>query len=370
MIIKESNFHNKTSISNIKLFTVAVYRKIYYKAIEKNIKRKDFLYMLNIAEKILLSIGNNKDYTQILENDMSSKKNELLFFFKPETFFAKKESSEHIINLVLEKLKQFNVDILNITSVSGSTLKKHEIMDKHYGFINTVSKNASKMLTEEDKKTVCDILGIELTNDLQFYGGHEYLEANPEFTPASLNEFWLTKKSLKLKSGFYFQNYERNGENIILIDAFHPSQLAHFTDDGRNIVLMRLSSDTDWDALRNDLVGDTFPDKANPTSLRGEIFNKRNELELDDVSISNNFCHLSAGAFEAFLEINNFYSKMKEDFDLTQTNVFKELSSKGLNEEEIMKSITNPVVNDESLFDATEHKNTDEALEIYISIYR
>src|SRR3990172_4808100 len=69
---------------------------------------------------------------------------------------------------------------------------------------------------------------------------------------------------------------------------------------------MLVSSNTPWSKLRTEMLGETFPDKALPDSIRGSIFAKANDFGFKSVGIENNIMHLSAGPTEALFEIDNF----------------------------------------------------------------
>jgi hypothetical protein len=200
-------------------------------------------------------------------------KNELIFFFKPECFLVDKpDYIEAVINMVFNKLKKFNTYISGILLLNGKRLDELLIMERHYGFINTLSKNASEIITDEELLKIRNSLGIDSVEKFKLLGGHEFIKEYNKFNENSLNELWLSKKSIKLRSGFYFQKYTVNGENVILINGFHPAQITHFTNPVHKIVLLLLHSDTDWKILKNDLAGDTFPENSNQDSIRGEIY--------------------------------------------------------------------------------------------------
>lgn len=85
-----------------------------------------------------------------------------------------------------------------------------EIMDRHYGFINKVSKNISKIATAEEKEKMYDVLEISNPEEYEILGGHEFLAANPDFDEESLDALWQTKKSARVRSGFYAQKFDIN----------------------------------------------------------------------------------------------------------------------------------------------------------------
>ncbi|MBU2574305.1 MAG: hypothetical protein KKH28_09545 [Elusimicrobia bacterium] len=202
-------------------------------------------------------------------------------------------------------------------------------------------------------------------------GGHEFLGEFKEFTEASLNTLWLGKKSVKLRSGFYVQKYAVNGKNIILINGFHPAQLGYFTDSSHRILVFLLHSDTDWKILKNDLAGNTFPEKAILSSIRGELFSNSKEYGLPGVSIVNNCVHLSAGPFEALFEINNFLKDIKTArFGLSKTNMFKLMTKEKPDKAAVENCIKNPAARIKGemmdLFTLTEDQNSSAAIFNYV----
>lgn len=135
----------------------------------------------------------------------NSIENELLFFFKPECFLAgHEESTKAIFKLAMTKFQEFNVSVSGILLLRGNRLGDLEIMDKHYGYINLLSRKASMNVSKEDMNSIWQNLGIDKSEDIKILGGHEFLKEYPQFDEQSLDELWASKKSLKLKSGFYY----------------------------------------------------------------------------------------------------------------------------------------------------------------------
>jgi len=327
-----------------------------------------------LIEKILRSLGENKPERTILDFKFKKSKgteNELLFFFKPECFFGGDPVHiKAILEMVFEKFTEFKVDISGILLLDGKHLEELSIMDRHYGFINKISKEASKIVSQEDLKKIQLALGIDNLKNYKILGGHEVLRKYPEFNERSLDEFWQTKKSIKLRSGFYLQQYSVKEQPIIMINGFHPSQLRHYTNPIHKIILILLNSDTEWKILKNDLAGDTFPERAKAHSIRGEIFANHQKYGIQNISISNNCVHLSAGPFEALFEIDNFLSNIRDvDFNLNKTNIARLMNENGFEKEEIQRCLLNPKIQiDEvptDLFTFTEEKNSNEAISEY-----
>ena len=299
-------------------------------------------------------------------------RNELLFFTKPEVFLnADASQSEKIINLVLEKMRAFDAHIEGIAIVGGQVLDKMEIMSKHYGFINILSKSASKMLNSDDKRKIEDALGTSVSKS-DILGGHEYLEQYPGETSSDLDRLWFVEKSIKIRSGFYVRHVQKNERNIILVNGFHPLQLSHFTNPSHKIVLMLLHSNTNWSVLKNEMVGATFPEKASAESIRGVLYKRAKEYGFDSVSIANNATHLSAGPFEAMFEIVNFFGKiMGMDIQKQPPLVLRHMLEVGIDYERAVGALDNPPITHSGkaidLFTATEDMDTDKAVALFKS---
>src|SRR3989344_4905161 len=154
-----------------------------------------------------------------------NKKNQLLAFFKPEVFLNKKpEQIEKIMKLVFEKLEKYKVSVDGTALFPGSAVGKFKIMDRHYGVINTLSKNASKILSKEEKDLVFKTLGITNKNT-RILGGHEAFEIAGVKNTYDFDNYWLETKSEKVKSGFYVRTMKINGDETVVVDGFHPHQL-------------------------------------------------------------------------------------------------------------------------------------------------
>lgn len=304
----------------------------------------------------------------------NTKENEFLIFFKPEIFINWNPTLiEKSVNLVFDKLAQNDIDVSWAILFKWDRLRELEIMDRHYGFINYISKNASK-LPQEDLNKIYATLEITDIDNYKVYGWHEFLASHHDFTEESLDTLWLTKKSAKVRSGFYVQKYELNWNNIILVNAFHPVQLKHYTDSSHKTLVVLCNSNQNWAELKDKVAGDTFPEKAVRESIRWEFYANKEQYWLDDVSISFNCVHMSAGPFEALFEINNFLKQAKSaNYDISKTNLYSRLSKAGISNDSIINTLTNPKVEINgkltSLFDATENNWTTVSVDIFRGNY-
>jgi hypothetical protein len=298
-------------------------------------------------------------------------RNELLLFVKPEIFMV--EQTEYIQNsleLVFGKLDEFDAQISGVLIVGGKVLDQSQAMSRHYGFINQLSRSASKLLDKDDRVKIAEALGVASVEGFEILGGHEYLAQDPDEDPFGLDKLWLSKPSAKIRSGFYVQSYDIKGKDVILVNGFHPAQLAHYTNPSRRIVMVLIHSDTDWAVLRDKMVGATFPEKAVPESIRGTLYAQPGQFGLESVSIANNGVHLSAGPFEGLFEIMNFFGNIL-DLDPKEQPplILKRMLEAGLELNQGLGALDNPIVSESpkalDLFTATEDVNTEEAVELW-----
>lgn len=297
----------------------------------------------------------------------SEKRNQLLFFFKPESFEI--QFDDQYIELVNSIFEQYDIESSGISVLPGSFLESNKIMDAHYGYINKLSRWASKIITtSEIKEIIADYFKGVDPSTVIVKGGHEFLESYNSFSAEELNTFWATKKSFKLRSGFYFQLYNLEGDQVLIINGFHPEQLLHFTKEGKRIAIALLNSNENWNKLKFDLIGDTFPEKAKMNSLRRNLYEKRELLGAADVSVANNFVHLSAGPLEALFEIRNFLEPIfSKDFNLGAASLYRQFRNSGFSTAQIDYLLSNPNLKEfegKDAFTVTENIDTDKAISI------
>ena len=287
----------------------------------------------------------------------SDKKNQFVAFFKPEVFLDKEINHiENIINLAFEKFKEYEVEVAGSAYFSGPSLAEFSIMDRHYGVINKLSKGASKELSRQEKEEVLKTLGIKDKNT-KIMGGHEVYPLSG-MNVSEFDEYWLSSPSTKIRSGFYVRHMEIKNEKIVVVNGFHPNQLAHYTSENRSLILMLLNSNSSWETIRTEMLGETFPEKAKPTSIRGSLFNDPKKYGFKKVGIDNNVMHISAGPTEALFEMHNFLNDpFRVDVIGSDAILPSKLITEGISPEEILN-----LINIKSIHDELEHKDTDYAV--------
>lgn len=321
----------------------------------------------HIIDNILQAQENQLTNNIIYTSDGSPSRHEFLFFIKPE--ITQKDENIRvpaILGLMFERLRHFNFVIKEIRILGASYLEKHNIISQHYGVINAMSSNARENLSPEGKGNFKTIFG-KASEDVNLKGSLEFLSQYKEFDPFSLYELWVKSKTVKLAGGTYCASIDVSGEQVFLINGFHPKQLIHFTTPGRSIVAFHLMSDIDWSTARNQFIGKTNPEDAEPGSLRFELLKRKSEFGLDEVSSGKNGFHLSAGPVEGLVELMRYCS----DFATGQVKkpgdfLFGRLLLEIFTESEVREICKNRYViyngSKISTFDLTEEKNAEDAL--------
>jgi hypothetical protein len=323
-----------------------------------------------ITENIQLAREEKITYDVFCENPLTDQQNhEFLFFIKPEiTGNEMNIKQEPILELVFDKFSQFGLAVKDIRIMGASYLEKFDVIARHYGVINALSRNPKEYMSAEAQARFRDEFG-KTTDQVTLLGSLEFLQHFPQFTADSLNELWQGSKALKLAGGTYCAPVRADNKDIYLINGFHPKQLIHFTEKGRSIVAFTLIGNLDWASARNNFIGKTNPVDAAPGSLRNEILARQKELGLHQVSASRNGFHLSAGPVEGLVELIRYCSnyaldqvKKPDDF------LFGRQLKSVLGNENVLKSLENHLVNHHGsyirVFDLTEEKNSEEALQL------
>jgi hypothetical protein len=319
----------------------------------------------NIRESRNESPINKEIYT---DNEVFGK-NEFLFFIKPEiTLDDENINFSDIVKLVLKKIESFSIKIKNIRIVNAAYLAKHNIIAKHYGVINMLSRNIRAYASEEAKSNFEKIFGISF-EDSEVWGSLEFLEKYPHFTPTGLSFLWQNAATEKIAGGTYVQKLTLDGQTVFIVNGFHPRQLEHFTAKDRCIVTMTLVGDISWKEARNSFVGKTNPGDALPGSIRHELLINKEKFGLHSVSSSWNGVHLSAGPVEGLVELMRYNSDYEHSIvQSAQDYTFGLKLAEKLENSKAEKLLKNPIVqfNNKlvSIFDLTEETDSDECLEI------
>lgn len=302
---------------------------------------------------------------QPVQIGQTTRHNELVFFVKPELLsIAEDDKILNSLKLIEEKFTEYHVEVNGMVIVPGQVLADHQIMNRHYGFINQLSRKASEIVTDETREEMFKILGMQADREHIILGGHEFQQTY-QIDVEALNDIWFGQGAHKLRSGFYFIRHIHQGDPVLLVNGFHPSQLLHYTRPDHRILLMLIHTDTDWHDLKFDLVGDTFPERAKSDSIRGQLFADPARYGQEEVTINTNGVHLSAGPFEAAFEVVNFFGDiLSHDAHAQPPLTIQRAIDDGIDPSIAMSFLDNPALGESDLFSETENLNTHTAIQV------
>ena len=334
-------------------------------------------YIDQICSTVEKARQNKAEHTLIFEGKKENTHlNEFILFIKPNiTINEPGIKLDKIVSMVMDKVSDFGLTINMIKVLPGKYLKKHNVMANHYGVINKLSKNVREEITEQGKEKFKEIFGLDF-DGADIYGGHEFLEKFPKFTPYALSVLWQSAGFKKLVSGTYAGKYTFDGHDHYIVNGFHPRQLNHFNLDGRSIVVFSLSGDLNWASARNDLIGLTDPSQAKKGSIRHELLVNQKDLGIPIMNTAYNGVHLSAGPIEALNEMIRFCSDYGDSSKILGVEDFKagKLLLENFSPQQVRQILDNDkIIHGEHTlnpFDITEEKDTDEMIPILSQYFK
>ncbi len=311
------------------------------------------------------------NYEEIFNSEAPvSGKNEFLFFIKPEiTLPSATIELDKILEIILQKIDAAGLGIQNIKVLSSNYLEQYNIIAQHYGVINSISNNAMEAMSQGAKEKFASIFGKNI-EDCTVLGGFEFLKKYPAFNALSLDYFWQNSQGQKLAGGTYCVEMKLDAEVVYAVNGFHPRQLTHFTEKGRSIVVFTLKGDLNWAEARQQFIGATNPNKAAEGSVRRTLLEHKDELGLPEVSQGLNGVHLSAGPVEGLIELVRYNSNFGNE---SQVKTYKDFAfgqtlDQEFSPDQVKMILDNADLNvdgkEESIFDLTEEKDSDEAVQI------
>lgn len=293
--------------------------------------------------------------------------NELFFFLKPEIMSLVPERLAEALAAVFERFEQYRLTPCGVSMIGGGYLKRHRLIEAHYGMINRVATEGRRALPPAAGLIFEREYG-RTEKTAVILGAFEFLSRFPDYTPSSLRELWAKYSSAKLAGGAYSVRLTpedlagRISDDIWLLNGFHPKQIEHFTAPGRSIVTFVLRSETAWKTLRGDMLGVTAPFEAAPGSLRRFFWDERERLGITEINYSNNGAHLSAGPLESIAEIRRFLSDDERGgkLDLAEIAAGRYFLDHNIGRERLERLVRNEPISPSGVFpfDLTEERDT------------
>lgn len=296
-------------------------------------------------------------------------KNHFILMMKPElTRLDEEVRTEEILSLINERLSAWDIDVKAVRVISSSYLKKFNLIEKHYGVLNRISR---KGLQECSKPAISKIRGLYPNIDENnILGGHQFLEAFEDFSAFSLEVLHRNLVSKKLGNGTYAIKTNIDGTDHIILNAFHPCQVDWFTKPGNAVVVFECLSTKDMGDIRQKVMGATNPNDAEKGSIKYTLLENKERFGLRNVTTRFNGIHLSPGPVEGMFSVIRYFSDYKTNRIIAPKNTCfgNMLIENNYNNTEIMLLEKNPYIStgdiEHTLFDATEDKDWDYSLSL------
>ncbi len=293
--------------------------------------------------------------------------NEFVIFSKPELGRLTGADLESVWDLFAQSLTTYGVTVHQVKILTGPELDAAGAMQQHYGVINQISRLGRPALTEAAERALQDQFADTL-EQATVLGGHQFLDRFAEFSPFSLAMLFSNASVGRLGPGTYAAPVKIDGETVIVLNGFHPRQLAFFTAGDAVCAFLHGSSETDWDVLRSKLIGSTDPAKADAGSIRGRLFADPSGFGLASVNSNFNGVHMSAGPLEGLAELGRFFG------DAQDWGFAGALAEAGASPEDIAGLVENPAIEVDgertTAFDTTEGLNAAPAAQILVQAQR
>jgi hypothetical protein len=302
-------------------------------------------------------------------NHSVNPRNQAVVFTKPLHHLNLPFSCQELNSFAAGFLEHHHLHIIKKIEVTGDELARRNVIAQHYYMYSKASlfthpdelrpTDSARSLFKQRFQQEWDeqVRAGTITNNLTLMRRHNL---TPEELFLRWNRQFDDKAVVKLQSGLLitwlesFQQYGLNG--------FYPSLEATFTHPATRMhyyVIEFDPAEVSWKAFREQMLGKTDASRADPQSLRGELYQRfKSQLHFPG---RDNFVHGSAGPLESFIE----RSIHEPDFEMNQSPVGMYLQQSG---------VTLPLFQQwkaaqslhqlGALFDATEEIELQEALPI------
>jgi hypothetical protein len=287
--------------------------------------------------------------------------NEFVIFSKPELGRLDDQRLAEVWDMFAGAFADYGVRVHRVKIMTGPELDAAGAMQQHYGVINQISREGQSALTEAAEQALQQSYGDALDGS-QVIGGHQFLDRYPEVSAYALAMLFANADVQRLGPGTYAARLRMDGDQVVVLNGFHPRQLGFFTAADATCAFLHGSSDTDWETLRSELIGATDPAKAAAGSIRGRLKAEPAAYGLSTVNSNFNGVHMSAGPLEGLGELDRFFGEVHALPDWTFAAA---LRAAGLTDDDLPGLLANPVITVEgergTAFDLTEGLNAQPA---------
>ena len=294
---------------------------------------------------------------------MGEQVNQAVLFTKPLHHLDVTLSPEELAHRTRAFFEGAGFRIIQRMELTGTDLKERDAIREHYLMYSRAAcaPSAEELgLTDEGQERFAAAFGKEWDAEAERVLTSPALQQEKEVTSHELyllwNEQFAGGRTCKVQEGIIVARLE--ALDCYCINAFYPAMEDNFYHPDTRITYFVLESDAvqvSWEQFRRRVLGATDARKAEPASFRGRLY--------ADYPVAfpgrDNFVHGSAGPLEGLVE------RMIHEpgFDMAGNPVGRYLLERGISQEQFLAWKSGCSVKQlGEIFDATEEKNTGEAL--------
>jgi len=305
---------------------------------------------------------------------VSPDRHQFLLMLKPELVLPPVGDGRRPLTRVLDVLAVQGVGIGAVRVLSGSFVARHAVVESHYPALNRIARTGLAGMSPAAIARLDDTYSGFRAAGGRVVGAFELLSEIAEMTPFALELLTRNTAVAKLGTGTYAIQASVDGEDLVILNPFHPQQVAHFTASGVAVALLECRSDLALPTIRRDLIGATDPMDADPNSIKGILRRERESLGLGRVSTRRNGVHMSPGAVEGMATIVRYFSADDSPIRLEETAFGRRLVEAGLSTDTVAWAGSDPYIETEdhagSLFELTEDMDWTDAVRFVAALDR
>lgn len=306
-----------------------------------------------------------------IEKHQQLNQHHLLLMLKPElTSIHKGVQLDRILDELFLRLDNHDIEIGAVRVISSLYLKEKKIIEKQYGMLNKISKNGLSELSDTAKKMLFFKYPEFKQKEHFIYGGHQFLQKYEELTPYGLELLTRNMKVDKLGAGTYAIKAEVDGEQMLLLNSFHPCQIEWFTAPAKSIIVMECFSKKPMRMLREDFIGATDPKEAKAGSFKHMLLSEQKRFGLTNVCTRFNGIHLSPGPVEAMAGMIHYFRTPETRLTPAHTLFGQLLKKNGFSDESLDLLCEDVSIHSSEVpvFELTENLNWDESLDLLTKV--
>lgn len=285
--------------------------------------------------------------------------NEFVLLIKPEaTLAATPKTTHRLLTTVDETMAEFGAFVHGVAAMNSAYLTKNSIFQNQYFVLQRGAKMGQAALNKEQ-------LARALNLGRRVIGAYAAIERYPGVNAWTLEAEAHRKGTTKLANGVYVSKHVLEGEDVVVVNAFHPAQIESLTGGGVCVALACHSERT-YPEIAEELVGHFRPQEAGPCTLRGKLYAHGARLGVPNVGTLVNGFHLSPGALEAVRSIAAYFNLENDATNFGMSTLGDDLVRRGYSISKLKRLLENPSLKGTGgcVFDLFEGRGRLETLEI------